>query len=96
MPQNTVLQTFVRAAAASTVAVAALVAAADHLLVAPAILLGAPFIIIGTLMTGSKNHSLSGRVVAWLGLFVVAMALISYNWLIPTSFDASTASTIVP
>ncbi len=90
------LQPLVRLSAALAVALAALVALAEHLLIAPAIVLGAPFIVIGTLMSGSVDHSRSGRVVAWLGLFLIVAVLVSYNWLIPTSFDVTTATAIVP
>lgn len=95
MADNPALQSLLRVAAAVAVAMAACVALAEHLLVAPAIVLGAPFVIMGTLMTGSANHSRSGPVVAWVGLLVVVVVLVSYNWLIPTSFDAATGRVLV-
>ncbi|HKS90563.1 MAG TPA: hypothetical protein VJQ83_01445 [Tepidiformaceae bacterium] len=87
-------QPIVRLAAAGAVAIAALIAVAEHMLVAPALALSAPFVVFGTLIGTSPEYSRSGRVVAWVGLFVIVIVLVSYIWLIPTSFDASTGSAL--
>lgn len=82
---------------AATMAAMTLVAMRDHLLIALPMMLGVPFVILGILMsssTGSRRRWAGPAM--WFGIVVIVGVIASFWWILPASYDATTATSMVP